>query len=246
MKTRSDRAITIVAACGLTLAACGFASPARAADAPTDPASATPPAQPSLDDLLNIKPPPSPAPAKPAESPEPTSDTPAPTAADQPKVELPKEKAGDLFVAAIADMKQAATMLGEQNDPGIETQRTQERAINRLNQLLDQLRQQQQQQSKSQSQQQDTGSEQNQSQQQQQQQQQANSQSNQSRDTADRMMGTEDGQRNETELAEKLAEWGNLPDRIRDQLLQGDDDTYSRLYQKLTERYYQRLAEEAP
>ena len=41
------------------------------------------------------------------------------------------------------------------------------------------------------------------------------------------------------------AAWGALPDRLRGALLQGVADQYSALYERLTERYYQRLAEEA-
>ena len=48
----------------------------------------------------------------------------------------------------------------------------------------------------------------------------------------------------EEPLAEKLAEWGNLPPRLRDQLLQGLEDNFSQLYRQMTERYYQRLGEQ--
>jgi hypothetical protein len=39
------------------------------------------------------------------------------------------------------------------------------------------------------------------------------------------------------------AEWGALPARTRDALLEGLTDSFSSLYRKLTEAYYQRLAE---
>lgn len=40
------------------------------------------------------------------------------------------------------------------------------------------------------------------------------------------------------------ADWGALPARVRDALLQGHADTFSSLYRALTEAYYRRLAEE--
>jgi hypothetical protein len=45
-------------------------------------------------------------------------------------------------------------------------------------------------------------------------------------------------------LEETRSEWGNLPQRVRDMLLQGRKDSYSPLYKRLTEEYYKRLAEE--
>jgi hypothetical protein len=41
------------------------------------------------------------------------------------------------------------------------------------------------------------------------------------------------------------AAWGNLPARVRDQLMQGRHDQFSSLYESMTETYYRRLAEEA-
>jgi hypothetical protein len=202
-------------------------------------------AEPSLDDLLNI---PAPSEAAPKPMPAPDSTTPAPDSpavkpdAAKPEIEMPKEKTGDLFMAATAEMKLAASQLTEQHDSGIQTQRTQESVIRKLDQLLDQLRQQQQGKGKSQQEAKDTGSEKNQSQQQQQAQ--RSSQSSDSRDN-DTRMELEDGQRNDQPLSEKLSEWGNLPPRLRDQLLQGSEDRFSGLYRQLTERYYQRLAEES-
>ena len=39
-------------------------------------------------------------------------------------------------------------------------------------------------------------------------------------------------------------EWGNLPPRVRDELQQGLSEPFSSIYERLTEQYYQRLAEE--
>lgn len=45
-------------------------------------------------------------------------------------------------------------------------------------------------------------------------------------------------------LAEQ-ADWGALPERTRDALLEGLSDSFSSLYRRLTERYYRRLAQPA-
>jgi hypothetical protein len=214
-------------------------------------------AEPSLDDLLNL---PSATPPKPQPSPaDPASQagtersavpgTPAPAPAPTgPDIQVPTEKPSDLFIAAADEMKLAASLLTEQSDTSLTTQRTQQSVVRKLDQLIDQLRQQQQQQGKGQPQQSDTGSDQNQ------QQQPGPSKpgpSKPSRQPGDPQQGsgemaTEDGQRNDQPLGEKLTEWGNLPPRLRDQLLQGTEDHFSSLYRQLTQRYYQRLAEEAP
>lgn len=46
------------------------------------------------------------------------------------------------------------------------------------------------------------------------------------------------------ELDETGAEWGNLPQRVRQMLLQGRQERFSVLYEQLTREYYRRLAEE--
>ena len=46
-------------------------------------------------------------------------------------------------------------------------------------------------------------------------------------------------------LDELRTEWGSLPPRLRDELSDGLEEPYSPVYRTVTERYYQRLAEEA-
>ena len=46
------------------------------------------------------------------------------------------------------------------------------------------------------------------------------------------------------ELEESSTEWGHLPQRVRDMLLQGRRERFSSLYERLTREYYKRLAEE--
>ena len=47
----------------------------------------------------------------------------------------------------------------------------------------------------------------------------------------------------ETVLEETRSEWGSLPQRVRDMLLQGRTEKFSSLYERLTREYYRRLAE---
>ena len=49
----------------------------------------------------------------------------------------------------------------------------------------------------------------------------------------------------EQALEESGVEWGNLPDRVRDMIRQGLRERPSSLYERLTEAYYRRLAEES-
>ncbi|MBL4700312.1 MAG: hypothetical protein JKX85_03560 [Phycisphaeraceae bacterium] len=46
-------------------------------------------------------------------------------------------------------------------------------------------------------------------------------------------------------LESSKVEWGNLPPRLRDELMQGTQERFSPVYEKQTQAYYRRLAEEA-
>jgi hypothetical protein len=47
-----------------------------------------------------------------------------------------------------------------------------------------------------------------------------------------------------TPLEEAKANWGNLPPRVRDELIEGIGEKFSPVYREMTESYYKRLAEE--
>ncbi|HRP63251.1 MAG TPA: VOC family protein, partial [Phycisphaerales bacterium] len=47
-----------------------------------------------------------------------------------------------------------------------------------------------------------------------------------------------------TVFEESRSEWGSLPERVRDMLLQGRRERFSSLYEQLTREYYRRLAED--
>ena len=151
----------------------------------------------------------------------------------------------DNFSVAIEKMEISANMLGDRHQSGLGTQRIQEDILRRLEFLMDQARQQQAMQSQSsQSARQNQPSPGDLSQPQQNQQQQGQ---NQNPSNENQQEGTppprQEGDIN-SNLEEEQREWGSLPERIREQLLQGRNEAFSRLYEKMTRSYYRLLAEE--
>lgn len=190
---------------------------------------------PSLDDLLGT------GGEKPADAP----------GAEDENPELDKllsgEELGEAFEQAVGLMKDAAKRLNESRDVGLPTQRVQEDALRKLDQLISSLDKQAQQQQQQQQQPGDPQDQQNQPRQrrQQQQQQQQSQQPAQGSDPQEHD-GPElqEGALN-PELDSARAAWGALPARIRQMLMQGSNDRFSSLYNRLTQEYYRRLAEES-
>lgn len=195
------------------------------------------PPMPSLDDLLEIEPD------------GPGSDTQPDDAAARDRDEelarqLTEQQIADNFTVAIEKMSVSAEMLDVKFDAGLGTQRVQEEIIARLEQLIDQAgKQRMQMSSRSQPQGRDRQQGAMQPQPSQPQQGQADRPSASS-DSVERdpppMQQGDIG----TVLEETRTEWGNLPQRVRDMLMQGLRDKRSSLYRELTEEYYKRLAEE--
>ncbi|MHC5001735.1 MAG: hypothetical protein ACYTJ0_01290 [Planctomycetota bacterium] len=208
------------------------------------PAETPPDAPPSLDELLGLDP----------DGQSDSAEEAAERAAEEElQQHLSESEVRDAFVAALQKMQLSADLLDQDFDAGLGTQRVQEEILRKLDQLIEYAKQQQQQQSSSSSS--SSSSSQQQQQQQQQQpnqqpersQQQQQSSTDRSQNPADSEAGDpparQEGDIN-TVLEETRSEWGNLPPRLRKELLQGRDDRYSRLYQRLTEEYYRRLAED--
>ncbi len=168
----------------------------------------------------------------------------------------------DLMQRALTEMKTSQARLKDAEDTGLGTQRAQEAALKALDALIASARQQQQQQSSS------SSSSSSQSQQsrgengdpsegsgEEKQAEQSGSESSkptdggaeknaQSGSASDTPTAFEQGDAG-AELREARIEWGRLPRRVRELLLQGRRDHVSVPYEKLTREYYQRLAEEA-
>ncbi len=228
----------------LALSTCAFAQTAPAPDAPKkDPAPAKQPDKPkSLDDLLGI-----PKQSETSDRPE-TAPRPADTDAAQAQRELDRalkgESVGEMFEEAVLLMRDTASRVDQRGDVGAATQRMQEEILARLDAVIAKAQQQQQQSSSS-------SSSQSQSQEQQQQPgqrgQQQQAQQNQGEPTGSTGTGTQqDSAQTRGWIDSAAPTWGKLPERLRDALLQGAGDSFSSLYERMTEEYYRRLAEERP
>lgn len=195
---------------------------------------ATPPKDeplPNLDELLGL----------PGTSP---GDAPDPGRTDLDRI-LSGAEIGNAFKQAVTLMGDVAKRMGEGGDVSLTTQRMQETILRRLDQLISSLEQQQNQQQQQQQQQQSSS-----------QQSQANQRvpSQQRTEQNQEQQGDNTGQTNNPDrrdgplrpaLDSARASWGNLPDRVREMLVQGSTDRFSSLYDSLTQSYYRRLAEEA-
>lgn len=156
----------------------------------------------------------------------------------------PNEKSvSALFTDALNCMDQAARRLNQNHDISLITQRLQQNSIQKLDILIQQAQQQKQNQQQSSKRQPNS---QNQDQQ----------TPNQPQTTPTPTSGAGEnlGQDNRPpakpgqiggEITETRTEWGTLPAHIRQMLLQGRSESAASLYRRLTELYYQRLAEDS-
>ncbi|MHC4415203.1 MAG: hypothetical protein ACYS0G_07965 [Planctomycetota bacterium] len=161
--------------------------------------------------------------------------------------ELDETRITDAFALALEKMAISADLLDVKLDSGLGTQRLQEEILSKLDQVIDQARRQQSMQRGSAGQGRPSQSR-------------ARSQPQPGpappRRTGQRNSQPQDSQAGDpparqegdinTMLEETGSEWGNLPQRIRDMLLQGRSEKFSSLYRRLTEEYYTRLAEDGP
>ncbi|MBY0308412.1 MAG: hypothetical protein K2Q09_06695 [Phycisphaerales bacterium] len=207
-------------------------------DPPATPAPKPPPAAPpvpTLDESLGL--------AKPASRPGPTEGK--PTVPPDLERALNGEQEGNELERAVALMDESARRLGDEKDATIATQRVQEETVRLLDALVKKGNQKKNPQSKQQSRQQKQEQQQQPSQSQQsQQQQQQQQQQNPGQDTSPSVErgGTTDA-RMRPGIDAARAAWGNLPQRVRQLLMQGSGDQFSKEYQRLTEEYYKRLGE---
>jgi len=195
---------------------------------------------PSLDELLGLD----------EETDEDGDGTPAERVADEDaerelQRRLNEEKIGDAFEVAIRQMGVAAEQLDQHFDTGLGTQRVQEEVLDKLAFLLDAAKKQNSGGSSSSSsrQQSKPQPQPKPGEQKSQQQQNPNQQASESNGQAE-APPPESARDLNSVLDESRTEWGNLPQRVRDVLLQGRREKFSSLYEQLTREYYRRLAEE--
>lgn len=232
------------------------ATPAGAKEATPPKPAADPPK--SLDDLLGL---PSAAPTKPADG---TGAAPADDPARRQAQErldrgLTEKELDSLLQQALAGMKLSAEQLGERTDTGLSTQRVQQDVVAKLDQLIEEAKRRCKNGSPGSSGSSSSGQS-GQQQQKQGAQKQGDAQGaapgeSKSRDgkRSTKGDGTNEGEApapidpdaDQAALDETQAEWGALPDRVRDLIRQGSRDRIASLYQRLTQEYYRRMAEDA-
>lgn len=164
--------------------------------------------------------------------------------AGEPETELDRRLTGrqaqQALVQAVQEMGEVADRLEQLRDAGVVTQRLQQEIITKLDVLIESAESQQSQSSGSSSSQQQPGQ-----QQPGQQQTQQSQTPGQSPNSGESMPPGRQGEQLNQNLDLSVAEWGNLPERLRQSLIQGQSDYFSDLYRRWTESYYRRLAEEA-
>lgn len=212
--------------------------PASEPAKPVTPSQTPPPAEPGLDELLGLPAQQRPADAAPKEN--------AVNAELERKLAF--EEIEDAFEQAVVLMKTSASRLGANKDAGADTQRVQEETLLKLDKLLDEARKQQQKKRKQKQSKQDQQDQDKQNQEQQNQQQSSQSQQQAQQQQA----ANQGGDPNVAMRSGKLnpppgagAAWGNLPQRLRDALMQGSGDSTSVRWEAYTREYYKKLAEQS-
>ncbi len=233
--------------CGVTVAqdAGGTPPPPTATTPSKSGGDSTPPDAPrSLDDLLGV----------PEES---GSAEDAARREQEQRLQRSLDEASiqDLVQRALDGMKTASQRLSDAKDPGLGTQRIQEEVLRTLDRLLEEAQKKQgKKSSSSSSQKRSSGDSKPQDPSEQNGQEQGGKPRSQAGSSQGDSSELSDGEKNQsrddavaatTELAETRIEWGQLPERVRELVLQGRRDRVSTIYERLTREYYRRLAEEA-
>ncbi|MEM9082507.1 MAG: hypothetical protein AAGB34_02845, partial [Planctomycetota bacterium] len=159
--------------------------------------------------------------------------------------ELTSQQAREKLLQAVTEMGDVADRLERARDTSITTQRMQRDIIDKLDILVRFAENQQQQSSSSSSQQQQQQQQQSVPQQQQSQAQQQQSEQQQGTSGENATVSPPGQQPGGTLFDSESSDWGQLPERFRESLLEGASDPFSEMYRRATEAYYQRLAEEA-
>lgn len=197
------------------------------------PCAAQDDAPPTLDELLDIT-------TTDAESSRPSTDDGAASSAT----------GGETIEQVFEEMRAVSERLGRDRDAGLDTQRIQERILDKLDQLIRAAQQAQRSggsgSPQNPQQPQDQGAQGNEPQQQAQGDQQQGPAGDENRGVTGDPAQPPDLENADTPLRQRRVEWGSLPSRLRDELLQGSGERFSPVYQELTEAYYRRLAEEEP
>jgi len=202
--------------------------------------------EPSLDELLQILP--TPVPPSNQQSTPANEDVHDGSGADieaDVLQQLSADQPADVLGHAIHQMDQVADRIGHDLDVGIETQRLQESILANLDQVIAAVKKSGMgsggSASGGEAQPQDSGSALNVGQR-------GGVSSGDSQGAAGGGSGSKghlaDAQHPQGALQDNRDKWGNLPVRLRDDLMQGINERFSSVYRELTGQYYRRLAQE--
>jgi hypothetical protein len=211
------------------------AEPAKTPEA--KPGKAARKKQPTLDDLLNLTP-------KGKANDSGTNAKPGSSAGSE--ADISPKQAGHLFQSAVAEMERAANQLDRDKEAGLATQRVQQSVLAKLDQVISSAQRRRSRGGKgadgaasesppkprasagvSKPGQGDR-----------------KSKAGQQAATGGASPGNSGRGVSGNSLRENRTEWGHLPIHLRKQLLQGLGETFSPLYQTMTEEYYRLLAEQ--
>lgn len=205
---------------------------------PTDekPPPTPPDPLPDLDELLGLPK------QKRAEPPKPIAGPAVPTPPPELERKLTAQELASKFEEAVVQMAESADRIGRLGDVGIPTQRLHEDILRKLDVLIKLSNSSSSSSSPSQASDQSSDP--------------SSSPASQRPGASDQQAGSGDNRaermppaKTEAQRRARLdiarAAWGNLPERVRQSLLEGSSDYFSAMYEALTEAYYKKLAEEA-
>lgn len=200
---------------------------------------------PDLDDLLGLPK----APARPGAEPPPSEPPPADAPADLNKQELERkltaQEMNEKFRNAVRQMGESADRIERAGDLGIVTQRLHEEILRNLDVLIKQSQDSSSSSGSSSSSSSQSDEDAKRAAQQKQQKGGQNPEAGPGENRGEAMPPAMTAAERQARLDTARAAWGNLPERVRDSLLEGSSDYFSSLYEAMTEAYYKKIAEEA-
>ena len=158
--------------------------------------------------------------------------------------QLSAQELAERFEEAVRQMGESADRIQRAGDVGVLTQRLHAEILRNLELIIKQSNQGQGSSGEQSQASQDEGGQQRPTSQQQQQQGEGQAGKGENKGQALMPPAMVDAERRGGQLETARAAWGNLPERVRESLLQGSSDYFSAIYEAMTEAYYKKLAEE--
>ena len=161
--------------------------------------------------------------------------------ADNAKLKLSQKEASQSFDTVVNQMKEVSLQLNIKKDTSVSTQRTQKAIIAKLDQLIYAMRPKKSKPSIKKSKKQQQGSEGNQKSQDSK----GGNKPGHTPPDSESQSGNGSVQGHKAgDIIEQREQWGNLPSRLREELIEGKNEKASPLYRWLAEQYFKALAQE--